>query len=192
MNWIDIVDLGGCWVNRAVPQERYTDCRHHNVKVLMNPAHRTKICGSVWYCSEYPYAGVELWKISPSLKKSVDLLRVSGFRFFRLVLNRSSVFKSSLRLFSAKVVPWFFCTVWEKKRCRTNKIEYSTLNKAELFHILDMLYFEFSLWVMDLTGLKGKLWRSSASWTFWKLYKMDFFSDNYQVLSNMCVHVVNT
>jgi len=38
----------------------------------------------------------------------------------------------------------------------------------------------------DLTGLKGKSRRSSASWTSWKLYKMEIFGDNYQVLSSVC------
>lgn len=71
----------------------------------------------------------------------VDLLIVSGFGIFFLVLNRSSVFKSSLRLFSAEVVPCFLHGAWEKKRRRTNKIEYSALKKAGLFNVLGMLYF---------------------------------------------------
>lgn len=75
-----------------------------------------------------------------SENSAVDILRVSQFRFFCLVLNRSSVFKSSVRLFSAEVIPWFLRRVWEKECCRTNKTEY-TLHRAELFHTLDMLYF---------------------------------------------------
>lgn len=80
--------------------------------------------------------------VTISENSAVDFLGVSGFRFFYLVLNRSSVFKSSLRLFSTEVVPWFLHRVWERECHRTNKTEY-TLNRAQLFHVLDTLYFKF-------------------------------------------------
>lgn len=99
----------------------------------------------------------------------VDLLGVSGFGFFCLVLNRSSVFKNSLRLFSAEVVPWFLHRVW--KCCRTNKIEY-TLNRAELFHVLDVLF------------LKFRSVSEGLNWLEREIVKMSFLSDFLEAVQN--------